>query len=98
MQLQSMNVTRWAAVLLFLFCADRSLGAHHELNVPPKGFKALFNGKDLTGWWGLGTENPRKFMAMSPGHFRFVSVLRWHIRRMATIVGHWRFSLPKTGS
>ena len=21
-----------------------------ELNVPPKGFKALFNGKDLTGW------------------------------------------------
>ena len=34
-------------------------------NVPPKGFTALFNGTDLTGWWGLGTENP-KWMKLSP--------------------------------
>ena len=26
---------------------------HAEDNVPPKGFKALFNGKDLTGWQGV---------------------------------------------
>src|SRR5262249_25527664 len=24
-----------------------------EINVPPKGFTALFNGKDLTGWQGV---------------------------------------------
>jgi len=36
---------------------------------PPKGFVALFNGKDLTGWWGLGTEDPAKWMALSPEEF-----------------------------
>ena len=35
-----------------------------ELNHPPKGFKALFNGKDLPGWWGVKTEDPAKWMAM----------------------------------
>ena len=33
---------------------------------PPEGFTALFNGKDLNGWWGLTTENPAKWMALSP--------------------------------
>jgi hypothetical protein len=33
---------------------------------PPKGFAALFNGKDLKGWWGIGTEDPAKWMALSP--------------------------------
>jgi hypothetical protein len=26
-----------------------------ELNQPPEGFTALFDGKSLDGWWGLGT-------------------------------------------
>ena len=30
----------------------------------PEGFTALFNGKDLAGWWGLGTEDPAKWMAL----------------------------------
>jgi len=33
---------------------------------PPEGFTALFNGRNLDGWWGLGTENPAKWMALSP--------------------------------
>ena len=33
-------------------------------NPPPTGFRALFNGKDLTGWWGAKTENPREWMAL----------------------------------
>ena len=36
-----------------------------ELNVPPEGFVALFNGKDLTGWRGGKTENPLKRLALS---------------------------------
>jgi len=28
-------------------------------------FKPLFNGKDFTGWWGCGTEDPAKWMALS---------------------------------
>ena len=33
---------------------------------PPKGFTALFNGQDLSGWWGLKTEDPRKWKALTP--------------------------------
>ena len=32
---------------------------------PPKGFTALFNEKDLSGWWGLKTEDPVKWKALS---------------------------------
>jgi hypothetical protein len=35
-----------------------------QLNVPPRGFTALFNGKDLSGWCGMKTMDPRKFAAM----------------------------------
>lgn len=34
-------------------------------NVPPPGFTALFNGKDLTGWFGWGTRDPAELWAMS---------------------------------
>src|SRR5688572_6452667 len=34
-------------------------------NTPPKGFSALFNGKDLTGWKGL-VGNPKTRAAMKP--------------------------------
>ena len=40
-------------------------GAEQELNAPPEGFVALFNGKDLTGWKGL-VANPEKRAKMSP--------------------------------
>jgi hypothetical protein len=37
-----------------------------KLNVPPKGFKALFNGKDLTNWQGMiGRGSPKEIRAMS---------------------------------
>jgi hypothetical protein len=32
----------------------------------PDGFEPLFNGKDLSGWWGLKTEDPAKWMALPP--------------------------------
>ncbi|VGO20497.1 3-keto-disaccharide hydrolase [Pontiella sulfatireligans] len=35
----------------------------------PEGFVPLFNGKDLTGWWGLKTEDPAKWMALPPEKF-----------------------------
>jgi hypothetical protein len=31
---------------------------------PPQGFEALFNGTDLSGWWGAETEDPRKYLAL----------------------------------
>jgi hypothetical protein len=40
-----------------------------EDNVPPAGFTALFNGRDLSGWWGTKTEDPKKYLALTPGEF-----------------------------
>jgi len=37
--------------------------AEPVLNVPPEGYRALFNGKDLTGWRGRGTDNPYQLAA-----------------------------------
>ncbi|MBT7924334.1 MAG: DUF1080 domain-containing protein, partial [Opitutae bacterium] len=37
--------------------------AHAAKPKPPAGFVALFNGKNLDGWWGLKTEDPAKWMA-----------------------------------
>ncbi|MCH2113689.1 MAG: DUF1080 domain-containing protein [Pirellulales bacterium] len=34
-------------------------------NKPPNGFVALFNGTDLSGWFGHATEDPRLLWAMS---------------------------------
>lgn len=34
-------------------------------NVPPEGFVALFNAKDLAGWHGYDTKDPRKFRALT---------------------------------
>ena len=39
-------------------------------NIPPKGFKALFNGKDLKGWFGHGTKDPRTLWKMSPDELK----------------------------
>ena len=43
------------SLLIFILCFP-------ILNGQPSGFTSLFNGKDLTGWWGLGTENPSSWM------------------------------------
>lgn len=33
---------------------------------PTEEFVALFNGRDLAGWWGASTEDPRGWMALDP--------------------------------
>jgi hypothetical protein len=48
--------------MLSAFCLS-SVTYAAEVN-PPKGFAALFNGKDLTGWWGFNSD-PRKYWALS---------------------------------
>jgi len=61
-------ISLWLAVSNLLFCFPGSSQAEsvtNELNVPPKGFQSLFDGKDLTGWKGL-VANPPKRAKMSP--------------------------------
>lgn len=53
-------------ILLLLATASTVHAADKANNVPPEGFKALFNGKNLEGWKGLiGDGNPYKIRAMS---------------------------------
>ena len=58
------------AVILAIFACS---AATAELNTPPEGFKALFNGKDLGGWKGLlkgPYDNPIKRAALPPDELK----------------------------
>ncbi len=54
-------------------------------NRPPDGFTALFSGKDLTGWHGMGHFDPRTLWAMTDQE-------RAEKRKaeMASLTTHWR--------
>lgn len=49
------------AVSVFSFASTQS----PQAGAPPEGFTALFNEKNLSGWWGLKTEDPVKWKAFS---------------------------------
>jgi len=51
---------------LIPFIALAAVPAFTEQNVPPAGFTALFNGKDLSGWYGWSTKDPTELQKMSP--------------------------------
>ncbi len=51
----------------------------------PAGFTALFNNHDLSGWWGADTEDPRKYIALSPEDFK-----KKHDGSLSDIHQHWR--------
>lgn len=43
-----------------------SAWSDEKQNSPPEGFISLFNGKDLSGWHGMGHMSPYELAAMSP--------------------------------
>jgi hypothetical protein len=58
----------WSSVVLlacFSTVPPRLVADEPPLNAPPTGFRPLFNGHDLAGWKGMGTENPYKLAAKS---------------------------------
>jgi hypothetical protein len=61
-----MTAARLSIVVAFAFVlnACASLSGPPKMNEPPKGYAALFNGKDLTGWKGL-VASPAKRAQMS---------------------------------
>jgi hypothetical protein len=52
---------------------------------PPSGFTLLFNNRDLTGWWGEETKDPRVYMALDPDKFK-----KKHDESLEDIRKHWR--------
>lgn len=62
-----MTTSRFLTPLLaVLALTSFNASSRAEENQPPAGFKALFNGKDLSGWFGWGTRDPRELLAMTP--------------------------------
>ncbi len=62
-----------------------SANVYGAMNEPPAGFKPLFNGKDLTGWWGASTEDPRKWMALPPDELK-----KKKEASLSDIAKHWK--------
>ena len=69
------------AILTSLLAAD----AHAQEARPPRGFRALFNGADLSGWWGAGTEDPRGWSALAPD-----ALAQKKRDSLADVARHWR--------
>ncbi len=57
------NIFRLAACSL-IACALAPVPLSAAEPQPPPGFTALFNGKDFTGWWGLGHYHPKRIEAI----------------------------------
>jgi len=72
------------ALTVCLFVTAACVSGADGINNPPEGFTALFNGKDLSGWWGASTEDPRKWMALSPEDFK-----KKHETSVENIKQHW---------
>jgi hypothetical protein len=68
-----------AAVLICSFAPSDVSAAD-----PPSGFTALFNGKDLGGWWGLGHFDPRKVWEMKPEELAALKE-----KNAAEFAAHW---------
>jgi hypothetical protein len=69
----SQTLAAMAFVLFSLAHATTSIGAEQALNKPPKGFVALFNGENLSGWKGLlksPYDNPIKRGTLSPDRLK----------------------------
>jgi hypothetical protein len=59
--------------------------SHVEAADPPPGFTALFNGKDLSGWYGLPHTDPKELAAMTPEQRAAKRTAD-----MAAFTQHWR--------
>jgi hypothetical protein len=52
---------------------------------PPPGFTALFDGKDLAGWFGWDTKDPRGLLAMTPEQ-----LAEYKTKSLDDVKTHWR--------
>ena len=69
-----------------LFAAEKQKA--NCLNVPPEGFRALFNGKDLSGWIGMNFHQikggPAAFRKMAPDAQKKILDKNWK-----DVLEHW---------
>ncbi|MEQ1859268.1 MAG: DUF1080 domain-containing protein [Chthoniobacteraceae bacterium] len=71
------HLLRLLPLVVFAFIA--------RAETPPPGFTALFNGKDLSGWYGWGTKEPRELLAMTPEQ-----LAGYKTKSLDDVNAHWR--------
>jgi hypothetical protein len=69
-----MTFPRLAILVLICFACCSSLSAQDKNNTPPPSYKALFNGKDLTGWKGLPLKSTADDKKKSSRPFRAMTM------------------------
>lgn len=52
-------------ILIIAACTCGALAEEQKLNEPPAGFTALFNGQDLSGWYGMQSVSPEAIAALT---------------------------------
>ncbi len=57
----------FAITFALIFTGAFVSAGEREINQPPKGFRALFNGKDLANWKGQIAEDPRRVAKLLKG-------------------------------
>ena len=91
-------------LLFLLFIAtlltnmDKKAFAMQDDNIIPNGFVPLFNGHNLNGWYGWGTQDPKDFRNMSPEEkleYKKKSIYGGLLNKKGTDAGdhinaHWR--------
>ncbi|MBM80487.1 MAG: hypothetical protein CMJ78_07830 [Planctomycetaceae bacterium] len=65
MKLRQLAVLSILLVTALPAFAQKRDKCEHKNNVAPEGFTALFNGKDLVGWHGMSTTDPRPLWKLS---------------------------------
>jgi len=80
-------LSTWAGSLAVLSLAALGVttSSQAEVQPPPAGFVALFNGADLSGWRGGDTFDHRQLLAM-PAAERAEKIAKW----TETMKAHWR--------
>ena len=76
---------RLPAALLLAASTLPATGPLAAQSQPPAGFTAIFNGKDLVGWHGMGHEDPRPILAMSAE-----DRAKKRAASLADVAQHWR--------
>ncbi len=71
--------------IVWLIAAVLSAGGAGAQSAPPPGFRPLFDGADLSGWWGLGTEDPRSVYGVDAA-----ALAERKEASLADIRAHWR--------
>lgn len=77
---------RLRAALSCLVLASLATWLHAQTSNPPPGFSPLGNGRDLTGWWGEKTTDPRTYLSLAPAELQ-----KRQDASRADIQAHWRW-------